>query len=119
MVGQNYGVSRKSIETAENELGILFPDDLKRHWRDVGCGRILNGMDNDNLLFSPAQVCAFRRRAGKFKGIPKLAGEKHRICFFMENIENFYSIDLSDNHIYVDNVRVANSLEEFVRWMGG
>lgn len=119
MIGQILGVSKRNIQAAEEDLGIIFPEELKRHWLDIGYGTVLNGMDNDNMFFSPAQVCAFRRRCGRFKKIKTLKGEKDRLCFFMENEENCYCIDLSDNKIYVDNVKVADSINDFMNWIGG
>jgi hypothetical protein len=113
-------IKPSAVESAQEELGIIFPKELKKFYQEIGYGFLKSDKDNFNRIMDPESICEFRNRSGQFAGNPELDiyadAEKDKLIFF-EVCEGYYlSIGfskLNNGKIYDGKKRIANDLKEF------
>ncbi|RXZ01521.1 SMI1/KNR4 family protein [Fictibacillus sp. S7] len=116
-----YPVSEKEIEEAESNLGLKFPNDLREFLLEVGYG-FLKKTEN-NRIMGPASIRDARLKVNDFKFYPDIEAyeelEEDKLIFFEANESALLLIGLGEgnNPIYYDEIKIANSLEEFLRNM--
>lgn len=105
------------VEQVEDELGIVFPKELKLFFTEIGYGSFIGEDELDeNCVLSPAYIRDFRLRQGFFDAYPKY-DEGNKLVFFIGWESVPFSIELTDgeqNAVYDNEKKIANSLEEFL-----
>jgi len=116
-----YNVTEESIAKAQEELGIVFPNDLKGFYKQVGYGFLKSKEENFNRIMNPESICDFRLRRGQFAYASDLEiyedEEKDRLFFFEICEGNYLSIGFSkynNGKIFYGENEIANSLEDFL-----
>ncbi|UZJ79355.1 SMI1/KNR4 family protein [Fictibacillus sp. KU28468] len=118
-----YPVSEKEIEEAESNLGLKFPNDLREFLLEVGYGFLKKSDNNINRIMGPASIRDARLKVIDFEFYPDIESyeehEKDKLIFFEANESALLLIELGEgnNGIYYDEIKIANSLEEFLRKM--
>lgn len=118
---QFYKVTEESVARAEEELGIIFPEELKKFYLEMGYGFLHSEEGNFNRIMDPNSLCEFRFRQGQFANDSELeiyeSYERDKLIFF-EICEGVYlAIGFSKNNngkIYYGKDMIADSLEEFL-----
>ncbi|WP_197144407.1 SMI1/KNR4 family protein [Lysinibacillus sphaericus] len=105
------------VERVEDELGIVFPKELKLFLTEIGYGSFVGEEELDeNCVLSPASIRDFRLRQGFFDAYPSY-DEESKLVFFIGWESVSFSIGLTDgdqNAVYDNERKIANSLEEFL-----
>lgn len=117
-----YSLNEDIIIEAEKEMGIIFPEELRSFYIQIGYGFLNTKRDNFNRIMDPYSVCEFRFRTGQFANIFELdiyeSYEKDKLVFF-EICEGVYlSIGFSKNNngkIYYGKEEIAINLREFLK----
>ena len=116
-----YIVTEEAIAKVQEELGIIFPNELKEFYKKVGYGFLNTKQENFNRIMNPESVCDFRFRKGQFSYSSDLDiyedEEKDRLFFFEICEGNYLSIGFSrynNGKIFYGDKEIANSLEEFL-----
>jgi len=115
-----YPVTVEEINEIENELGISLPKDLKDLYLEVGYGFIKGSEYNVNRVLDPYSIRDLSLKQNDFQYIPDIEiyseFEQDKLLFFKANESALMSIGLSenDNAIYYCDVRIAESLKEFL-----
>lgn len=119
---QFFPVSEKEIEEVESTLGLKFPYDLREFLIEVGYGFLRKSEYNINRIMGPASIRDARLKVNDFEFYPDIEVyeelEEGKIIFFEANESALLLIDLSEeknNSIYYDEIKIADSLEEFLR----
>ena len=116
-----YEVKLPEIEEVENELGIRFPEQLRKFYLEVGYG-FINGSDgNVNRIMDPYSVRDFRLRQNDFEYYPDIEiydeFEDNKLIFFEGNEVSMISIafdnDKSNSIFYYDE-KIAESFIDFI-----
>ena len=118
-----YKFPLEEIEEEENEMNIKFPAELREFYEKYGYGKI-NDMNFScfNRLLAPSQCADIRLRRDYYKYDPELETYTwyerncNRMIFFEVNEGIYLMIDLKGekNAIYDGNIKIADSLEEFL-----
>ena len=116
-------VPEGNLEKAEMDMGIRIPSELRTFYERYGYGSIndVNSSIFNNLL-APSQCASIRLRRGYYKYDPELETYTwyerncNRMIFFEVNEGIYLMIDLKGekNAIYDGNIKIADSLEEFL-----
>ena len=119
-----YPVTVEKINEAEEALGIVFPQDLKDFYLEVGYGFIEGSENNINRIMGPYSVRDFRLRQNDFEFQPNIdiynGFEEGRLYFYEVNESAFMSMGFGEdkyNAIYYYDVQIASSLKEFLQKM--
>ncbi|EBW3349901.1 SMI1/KNR4 family protein, partial [Salmonella enterica subsp. enterica serovar Javiana] len=84
-----YEVKLFEIEEVENELGIRFPEQLRKFYLEVGYGFISGSDGNVNRIMDPYSVRDFRLRQNDFEYYPDIEiydeFEDNKLIFFEGN----------------------------------
>ena len=67
-----YSLNEDIIIEAEKEMGIIFPEELRSFYIQIGYGFLNTKRDNFNRIMDPYSVCEFRFRTGQFANIFEL-----------------------------------------------
>ena len=59
-----YPITEEEITSAEEEMGLEIPSDLKDFYRKIGYGFIGDDLNNTNRIMDPASVAEFRLKKG-------------------------------------------------------
>lgn len=118
---QFYIVKEDAVDKAQNELGVVFPQELRKFYKEIGYGFLESKSYNFNRIMDPGSICEFRLRTGQFEDDSALnlyeAYERDTLIFF-EVCESFYlGIGFSQNNngkIYYKKEKIADSLEDFL-----
>jgi len=110
-------IKSNEVERVEDELGIVFPKELKLFLTEIGYGSFVGEEELDeNCVLSPASIRDFRLRQGFFDAYPSY-DEESKLVFFIGWESVSFSIGLTDgdqNAVYDNERKIANSLEEFL-----
>ena len=110
-------IKSNEVERVEDELGIVFPKELKLFLKEIGYGSFVGEEEFDeNCVLSPASIRDFRLRQGFFDAYPSY-DEESKLVFFIGWESVPFSIGLTDgelNAVYDNEKKIANSLEEFL-----
>ena len=116
-----YSIEETTIKSAEERMGIQFPDELKTFYKEIGYGFLNRGSDSAvNRLIDPDSVADIRLREDVYEFDPDLDiySDFTKLVFF-EAIEGLYiSIELTnkdESPVYYVDTKIAESLEEFIR----
>lgn len=119
---QFYPISEKEIEEVESTLEMKFPHDLREFFIEVGFGFLEKSEYNINRIMGPASIRDARLRVNDFEYYPDIEAyeelEEDKLIFFEANESALLLIELGDeknNAIYYDEIKIADSLEEFLR----
>ncbi|WP_085990930.1 SMI1/KNR4 family protein [Oceanobacillus senegalensis] len=119
---QFFPVSEKEIEKVESTLGLKFPYDLREFLIEVGYGFLRRSEYNVNRIMGPTSIRDARLKGNDFEFYPDIEVyeelEEDKLIFFEANESALLLIDLSEeknNSIYYDEIKIADSLEEFLR----
>lgn len=115
---KSYRVDYDDIRSAEQRMGICFPNDLKFLYSNMGYGFVINEEGAINRLIDPETCADIRLREDIYEFDPDLElysiSEENKLIFFEVNEGVYLSIGLDDERIYYLNDMIANSLEEFI-----
>ncbi|WP_342472634.1 SMI1/KNR4 family protein [Metasolibacillus sp. FSL H7-0170] len=119
---QFFPVSEKEIEEVELTLGLKIPYDLRELLLEVGYGFLRKSEYNVNRIMGPASIRDARLKVNDFEFYPDIEVyeelEEGKLIFFEANESALLLINLSEekeNSIYYDEIKIADSLEEFLR----
>lgn len=117
-------VHENEIDEVEKQLKIKFPEELRSLLLEKGYGFLRLTKSNINRIMDPYSIRDVRLRLNDYENDPDLQGyedyEDSRLIFFEANEGTYLTIGLTEidnNHIFFFDVKVANSLEEFLRKM--
>lgn len=116
-----YSIAEDVVSKVEDKLGIIFPMELSKFYKEIGYGFLNSKLGNFNRIMDPQSLCEFRLRKGQFEGDPELEiyeeDEIDKLVFF-EICEGIYlSIGFTkdnDGEIFDGQNLIANSLKEFL-----
>ena len=116
-----YPVRIEEINKVEKELKLKIPKELKKLLLEIGYGFIDGSEYNINRIMGPYSIRDFRLRQGDFKFYPDIEiydeYEVGKLIFFEGCESSLISIELTNNdvnEIYYYDVKIANSLAEFL-----
>ncbi|MFJ5769807.1 SMI1/KNR4 family protein [Psychrobacillus sp. NPDC093180] len=119
---QFYPVNEKEIEEIESILGLKIPRDLREFLIEVGYGFLRKSDYNINRIMGPASIRDARLKVNDFEFYPDIEVyeelEEDKLLFFEANESALLLIELGDgkhNSIYYDEIKIADSLEEFLK----
>ncbi|MGE8078331.1 SMI1/KNR4 family protein [Peribacillus loiseleuriae] len=117
-----YPVTESEIEEVEKELDLKIPQELVNFYLEVGYGFIKGSEFNINRIMDPSSIRDFRLRINDFEFYPDIEiydeFENNKLIFFEGSESALMSIEMNDNNecsIYYYDIRIASSLEEFLR----
>ena len=116
-----YPTKESEIQNVEKELDIIFPLELRNFYLNIGYGFLKNSEYNINRIMDPESVRDFRLRKNDFEFYPDIEVyndvEDGKVIFYEVNESTLISIELCDkekNKIYLYDIKIADSLEEFL-----
>ena len=116
-----YPIKESEIQNVEKELDIIFPLELRNFYLNIGYGFLKNSEYNINRIMDPESVRDFRLRKNDFEFYPDIEVyndvEDGKVIFYEVNESTLISIELCDkekNKIYLYDIKIADSLEEFL-----
>lgn len=116
-----YPIKESEIQNVEKELDIIFPLELRNFYLNIGYGFLKNSEYNINRIMDPESVRDFRLRKNDFEFYPDIEVyndvEDGKVIFYEVNESTLISIELCDkekNKIYLYNIKISDSLEEFL-----
>lgn len=119
---QFFPVKEEEVEKVESTLGLRFPNELRNFLLEVGFGFLRKSEYNINRIMGPASIRDARLKINDYKFYPDIEVyeelEHEKLIFFEANESALLLIELSDNKnnaIYYDEIKIADSLEEFLR----
>lgn len=114
-----YKVEESEIVEAEKRMGVSFPEDLRKFYKEVGYGFVLNEIRAINRLIDPLGCADIRLREDIYEYDPDLeiyeSIEEESLIFFEINEGVYASIGLQDGKIYMIDEVVAESLLDFLK----
>jgi len=117
-----YPVNENEIIEVENKLGLRLPYDLRQFLLEVGYGFLKKSEYNINRILGPASIRDARLKVNDFEFYPDIEVyeelEEDKVIFFEANESALLLIELGNeqnNSIYYDDIKVADSLEEFLK----
>ncbi|MED4137348.1 SMI1/KNR4 family protein [Priestia megaterium] len=121
---QFYPVSKNDIEEVEGTLGLKFPFALRKFLLEVGYGFLQRSEYNINRIMGPSSIRDARLKVNDFEFYPDIELyeelEEGKLLFFEANESALLLIEISEephNPIYYDDIKIADSLEEFLKKM--
>lgn len=118
---QFYPVCEADIEEAERTLGLKFPFELRKFLLEVGYGFLQGSEYNINRIMGPSSITDARLKVNDFELYPDIELyedlEEGKLIFFEANESALLLIEISEeqnNAIYYDDIKIADSLEEFL-----
>ncbi|MGE7716620.1 SMI1/KNR4 family protein [Priestia megaterium] len=121
---QFYPVCETDIEEAERTLGLKFPFELRKFLLEVGYGFLRGSEYNINLIMGPFSIRDARLKVNDFEFYPDIELyedlEAGKLLFFEANESALLLMEISEeqhNAIYYDDIKIADSLEEFLEKM--
>ncbi|GAB1775392.1 hypothetical protein COJ70_27545 [Priestia megaterium] len=121
---QFYPVCETDIEEVEGTLGLKFPFELKKFLLEVGYGFLQGPEYNINRIMGPSSIRDARLKVNDFEFYPDIELyeelEEGKLLFFEANESALLLIEISEephNPIYYDDIKIADSLEEFLKKM--
>lgn len=113
-----YALEEQSVRSAEARMDICFPEALREFYLEIGYGFFNRGSHSRfNRLIDPESVADIRLREDIYEYDPDLEiyDDVTQLVFY-EVVEGLYfSISLEDHAIYYIDIKIADSLEEFLR----
>lgn len=117
-----YEVKLSEIEEVESELGIEFPEQLRKFYLEVGYGFIHGSEGNVNRIMDPYSVRDFRLRQNDFEYYPDIEiyddFEDDKLIFFEGNEVSMISIAFNNdksNSIFYYDEKISDSFIEFIK----
>ncbi|MCR6596494.1 SMI1/KNR4 family protein [Bacillus halotolerans] len=117
-----YPINENEIIEVENKLGLRLPYDLRQFLLEVGYGFLKKSEYNINRILGPASIRDARLKVNDFEFYPDIEVyeelEEDKVIFFEANESALLLIELGNeqnNSIYYDDIKVADSLEEFLK----
>lgn len=121
---QFFQVSEKEMLEVESALEMKLPYDLKEFLLEVGYGFLKKSKYNINRIMGPFSLRDARLKVNDFEFFPDAEAyeelKNDKVIFFEANESTLLLMELGDemnNAIYYDEIKIANSLEEFLRKM--
>lgn len=121
---QFYSVCESDIEGVEGTLGLKLPFELRKFFLEVGYGFLQSSKDNINRIMGPSSIRDARLKVNDFEFYPDIELyeelEEGKLLFFEANESALLLIEISEephNPIYYDDIKIADSLEEFLKKM--
>lgn len=115
-------VQVKRILDRESFYQGIFPYDLREFLIEVGYGFLRKTEYNINRIMGPDSIRDARLKVNDFEFYPGIEVyeelEEGKLIFFEANESALLLIDLGaekNNSIYYDEIKIADSLEEFLR----
>lgn len=117
-----FSVAKEEIAELQMSLNRDIPFELYEFWEKVGYGFIGGSEYNINRIMDPLSVRDFRLRKGDFQFLPDIEiydeYEEEKLIFYEASESAYISIEMSDvteNKIYYYDVKIADSLQEFLK----
>ncbi|MFQ6583357.1 SMI1/KNR4 family protein [Priestia megaterium] len=121
---QFYSVCESDIKEVEGTLGLKFPFELRKFLLEVGYGFIQGSEYNINRIMGPSSIRDARLKVNDFEFYPDIELyedlEAGKLIFFEVNESALLLIEIGEephNPIYYDDIKIADSLEEFLKKM--
>ena len=116
-----YEIKKSVIFEAQQDMGVIIPDELKSFYVEIGYGFLQTKSYNFNRIMDPGSVCDFRLRQGVYADDSELEiydeHERDKLVFF-EICEGYYlSMGFSKNNygkIFDGEEEIAENLEQFL-----
>ncbi|MTH54548.1 hypothetical protein GKZ89_14180 [Bacillus mangrovi] len=119
-----FPVELSEIEEVEEALGLKLPSELRDLFIEVGYGFLGESENNINRLMGPYSLRDARLKVNDFEFYPDIDAyedlEETKLIFFEASESALLLIEMGegkDNSIYYDDIKIANSLEEFLKKM--
>ncbi|RDZ17787.1 hypothetical protein C3744_02550 [Priestia megaterium] len=119
---QFYPVRETDIEGVEETLGLKFPFELRKFLLEVGYGFFKGSEYNINHIMGPSSIRDARLKVNDFEFYPDIEFykdlEEDKFIFFEANESALLLIEISEeqhNAIYYDDIKIADSLEKFLK----
>ncbi|MES9694908.1 1,3-beta-glucan synthase regulator [Bacillus toyonensis] len=117
-----YPLPKEEVIEAEDLLKIQFPKELKRFYEEIGYGFLNTNRNLINRFMDPISVADFRLRQDIYEHSPNLddTDDEESLVFFEITEISFLTIKFKEENelgqcpIYSENVKIADSLEEFL-----
>ncbi|GAB6453530.1 MULTISPECIES: SMI1/KNR4 family protein [Bacillus] len=117
-----YPLPKEEIAEAEDLLKMQFPKELKRFYEEIGYGFLNTNRNLINRFMDPISVADFRLRQDIYEYNPNLddVDDDESLVFFEATELNFLTIKFKEENelgqcpIYSENIKIADSLEEFL-----
>ncbi|MCA0172896.1 SMI1/KNR4 family protein [Bacillus sp. RAR_GA_16] len=120
--GEWMKVNETEVLEAEERLGFLLPNELRKLYLEVGYGFIKGlGENAINRLMDPTTIADVTLREGIYEFDPDLDGiyeEADQLVFYEVNEGVYLTLDLNSHHrspVYYFETKLTDSLEEFMR----
>ncbi|MFK7680454.1 SMI1/KNR4 family protein [Priestia megaterium] len=121
---QFYPVYESDIKEVEGTLGLKFPFELSKFLLEVGYGFLQGSEYNVNRIMGPSSIRDARLKVNDFEFYTDIELyedlEAGKLIFFEANESALLLIEISEeqnNAIYYDDIKIADSLEEFLKKM--
>ncbi|AJI11159.1 SMI1/KNR4 family protein [Bacillus cereus] len=117
-----YPLPKEEIAEAEDLLKMQFPKELKRFYEEIGYGFLNTNRNLINRFMDPISVADFRLRQDIYEHNPNLddTDDEESLVFFEITEISFLTIKFKEENelgqcpIYSENIKIADSLEEFL-----
>ncbi|ADK03066.1 TPA: SMI1/KNR4 family protein [Bacillus anthracis] len=117
-----YPLPKEEIAEAEDLLKMQFPKELKRFYEEIGYGFLNTNRNLINRFMDPISVADFRLRQDIYEHNPNLddTDDEESLVFFEITEISFLTIRFKEENelgqcpIYSENIKIADSLEEFL-----
>lgn len=117
-----YPLPKEEVIEAEDLLKMQFPKELKRFYEEIGYGFLNTNRNLINRFMDPISVADFRLRQDIYEHSPNLddTDDEESLVFFEITEISFLTIKFKEENelgqcpIYSENVKIADSLEEFL-----
>lgn len=118
-----FSVTKEDIGELQRNLKCDIPVELYEFWEKVGYGFITGSEYNINRIMDPLSVLDFRLRKGDFQFLPDIEiydeYEEGKLIFYEASESAYISIGISssvtENKIFYYDVKIADSLYEFLQ----
>ncbi|MCU5379735.1 SMI1/KNR4 family protein [Bacillus cereus] len=117
-----YPLPKEEVIEAEDLLKMQFPKELKRFYEEIGYGFLNTNRNLINRFMDPISVADFRLRQDIYEHSPNLddTDDEESLVFFEITEISFLTIKFKEENelgqcpIYSENIKIADSLEEFL-----
>lgn len=115
-----WSIDISEIEAAESELGLIFPDQLRRFFIEIGYGFFDGSRSFVNRMMDPASIADFHLERNYYEyseerdeGLIK----EGDIAFFELDSSTHLTVRPETGAVYYCSDKIAESIEEFVSEM--
>ena len=113
-----YKVEEKSISESEKRMGIIFPEDIRSFYLEIGYGFVSNTLRNINRIMAPEDVADFVTETDFYEYIDKSVYDEDSFAIFHVTGEDYLTYKFFGSNkgviMYFDRV-IADSFMSFIK----